>query len=163
MHTGNGTVERAIQTIKNLQLANMEDEGFLTERVNRALKLMRLTIHTGLRKTPFDLHHGRKSRTELTNVMKDGKFFLSEWSDLSILAPNKPKILIFVGKDAEGEISNHKVMALTKTEERLLASETKSPKKIPVRYPFNFVEKRHNRKSLERKVSIKNTNRNKRD
>ena len=42
------------------------------------------------------------------------------------------------------------MMARTKTEERQLASEAKSAKKkIPVRYPFNFVEKRHNRKSLE--------------
>ena len=76
MHTGNGTVERAIQTMKNLILANMEDGNNLTESVNRALRVMRFTIHTGLKKTPFELHHSRKPRTELTNIIKDGKSFL---------------------------------------------------------------------------------------
>ena len=71
MHTGNGTVERAIQTMKIL-LANVEDGNNLTESVNRALKVMRFTKHTGLKKTPFEQHHGRKPRTELTNIIKDG-------------------------------------------------------------------------------------------
>ena len=78
MHTGNGTVERAIQTIKNLLLANTEDGNNLTESVNRALKVMRFTVQTGLRKTPFDLNHDRKPRTELTKIIKDGKSFLSD-------------------------------------------------------------------------------------
>ena len=48
------------------------------------------------------------------------------------------------------------VMARTKTEERQLAAETKSPKKRnSVRYPFKFLEKRHNRKSLERRFQSK--------
>ena len=76
MHIGNGAVERAIQTMKNLVLANMEDGNNLTGRVNRALKVMRFTIQTGLKKTPFELHHGRKTRTELTNIKKDGKSFV---------------------------------------------------------------------------------------
>ena len=81
--------------------------------------------------------------------MKDVKSFLSDWSELSILAPNRTKIPIYVGRDADGEITNHMVMARTKTEERQLASDSKSPKKRnPIRYPFKFVEKRHNRKSL---------------
>ena len=64
MHTGNGTVERTIQTLKNLIIANMEDNMSLTESVNRALHVMRFTIHTGLKLTPIELHHGRKARTE---------------------------------------------------------------------------------------------------
>ena len=69
MHTGNEVVERAIQTIKNLIIANMEDGLCLTESVNRALRVMRFTIHTGLKRTPFELHHGRKPRNELTNIL----------------------------------------------------------------------------------------------
>ena len=91
MHTGNGTVERAIQTMKNLILANMEDGNNLTESVNRAFRVMPFTIHTGLKKTPFELHHGRKPRTELTNIMKDGKSFLSDWSELSFQHRIGPK------------------------------------------------------------------------
>ena len=75
IHTGTGAVERAIQTMKNLIVANLEDNLCLTECVNRALKVMRFTIHTGLKLTPFELHHGRKPRTELTNLVKDGNHF----------------------------------------------------------------------------------------
>ena len=156
MHTGNGTVERAIQTTKNLVLANMEDRNNLTESVNRAFKVIWFTIHTGLKKTPFELHHGRKPRTELTKIIKDGKSFLSNWSKLCVSAPNRPKIPIYVGRDADGEITNHMVMTRTKTEERQLASESKSPKKrSSVRYPFKFLEKRHNRKSVEGRFQSK--------
>ena len=86
LHTGTGAVERAIQTIKNLILANLEDNLCLTECVNRALKVMRFKIHTGSKLTPFELHHGRKPRTELTNLVEDGKSFPSDWTELSVSA-----------------------------------------------------------------------------
>ena len=92
------------------------------------------------------------SQVETTKIIKDGQSFLSDWSEFSIFAPDKPQIPIYVGKDADGEITNHMVMARTKTEEQQLASETKSPKKnIPIRYPFNS-------KIPRREVSIKDTN-----
>ena len=150
MHTGNGVVERAIQTIKNLKIANMEDGLCLTESVNRALRVMRFTIHTGFKITPFELHHGRKPRTELTNIVKDGKTYLSNWSEMTVSAPDRPKIPIYVGLDAEDEITNHIIMAKTKNEEKQMEENMKSPKKKnSVRYPFSFVEKKSNKKSLE--------------
>ena len=45
----NGVVERAIQTLKNLRLTNLEEGTDLTESVNRALRVLRFTIHTGLK------------------------------------------------------------------------------------------------------------------
>ena len=110
-------------------LANIEEGMDLTERVNRALWVMRFTIHTGLKRTPFELHHSRKPRTELTNIIKDGKTYLSDWSEISISAPNKPKIPIYVGRDADGEITNHMIMAKTKAEEKQANEGPKSPKK----------------------------------
>ena len=82
MHTGNVVDERAMQTIKKVKIANMEDGLCLTESVNRALREKRFTIHTGLKITPFELHHERKPRTELTNIVKDGKTYLSNWSEI---------------------------------------------------------------------------------
>ena len=76
IHTGDGVVERSIQTLKNLVMTNIEHGQSHTESVHRAL---RFTVHTGLKKTPFELHHGRNTRTELTNIVKDGKTFLSDW------------------------------------------------------------------------------------
>ena len=69
---------------------------------------------------------------------------------MTISAPYRPKIPIYVGRDAEGEITNHIVMAKTKTEEKQSGENAKSPKKKnSVRYPFSLVEKNHNKKSLE--------------
>ena len=143
MHTGTGAVERAIQTLKNLIIANWEDNICLTECVKRALNVMRFTIHTGLKTTPFELHHGRKPRTELTNVTKDGKSFLSNWREIPVLANNRPKIPIYVTRNGDGEESNHIVMARTKSEEK--AQTEKSPKKknLVGKYSFQFFEKNH--------------------
>ena len=63
MHTGNGVVERSIQTTKKMKITNLEDGQNLIESVNRALRVMGFTIHTGLKITPFELHH----RTETEN------------------------------------------------------------------------------------------------
>ena len=79
---------------------------------------MRFTKHTGSKSTPFELHHGRKPTTELTNIIKDGKTFLSNWSEMNISAPSRPKIPIDVGRDADGEITNYIIMARIKTEEK---------------------------------------------
>ena len=150
MHTGIGVVERAIQTIKNQIIAIMEDGLCITESVNRALRVMRFTIHTGLKIKPFELPHGRKPETELTNVVKDGKTYLSNWSEKTVSDPDRPKIPIYVGRDAKDEIINHIVMAKTKNEEKQMGENIKSPKKKnSVRYPFSFVEKNYNKKSLK--------------
>ena len=149
LHTGNGAVERAIQTLKILMLTNLEEGIELNESINRALRVMRFTIHTGLKRTPFELHRRRKPRTELTNIVKNGKTYLSDWSEISISEPNKPKITIYVGREADGENTNHIIMAKTKAEEKQANEGPKSPKKkSSVRYPFQFVEKNHNKKSL---------------
>ena len=58
-HTGNGAVERSI---------HQEDGVSLTESVNRASRLMRFTLHTGLKLTPFGLHHGRKPSRKRRNL-----------------------------------------------------------------------------------------------
>ena len=110
-HTGTGAIERAIQTLENLISTNLEEIICLTECVNRALNVMRFTIHTGMKITPFELHHGRKLRTELTNVIKDGRSFLSNWSELPVSASNRPKIPIYITRNGDGEVSNHLVMA----------------------------------------------------
>ena len=62
-----------------------------------------------------------------------------------------------MGRDGEGEITNHIIMALNKTEERNLEEDgPKSPKKKnSVSYPFKFREKNHNKKSLEGKFQKK--------
>ena len=67
LHTGTRLVERTIQSLKNLVLANLEDDQNLRESVNRALHVLRFTIHSETKKTPFELHFGRTPRTKLFN------------------------------------------------------------------------------------------------
>ena len=67
-------------------------------------------------------------------------------------ARNRPKICIYVGRDAERKITNHIIMTKTKTEEKHQNEGQKSTqKKNLVRYPFCSVEKNDNKKSLEGK------------
>ena len=127
IHTSTGAVERAIQTMKNLLVANLEDDFCLTECVNRALKVMRFTIQTGLKLTPFELHHSRKPRTELTNLVEDSTSFLSDSTQISVSAEKKPKILIYVSRDEEGDVINYPLMARTRPEGKAV---DKQPKKI---------------------------------
>ena len=110
---------------------------------------MRFTIHTGQKITPFELHHGREPRTELTNLMKTGKSFLSNWSEMSISANHRPKIPIYVTRNGDEEVSNHIVMARTKAEEKAQAEKSPKKKNSVGNYPFQFFEKNHNKKSLE--------------
>ena len=134
-------------------LTNLEEGIELTESVSRALRVMRFTILTKLKRTSFELHYGRKPRTEQTNLVKDGKTYLSDRSDISISAPNKPKIPIYVGRDAYGEITNNMFMARTKTEERQANESPTSPKKKnSVSYPFNFVEKKSEQKITRKEI-----------
>ena len=148
--------------MKNLGVSNLEDNLCLTECVNRAIKVMRFAIHTGLKLTPFELHHGRKPRTELTNLVKDGKSFLSDWTELSASAEKKPKIPIYVSRDEEGDVTNYLVMAKTKAEEKAVDKQPKKKNSVS-KYPFIFVEKNYKRKSLEgrfqKKIQTANPNR----
>ena len=78
------------------------------------------------------------------------------WSEITISAPSGPKTPINVGRDADREITNPRIMAKTKNEERHQNEGQKSPKKKnSVRYPFYFVKKNSTKKSLERKFQNK--------
>ena len=155
IHTGTEAVERAIQTLKTLIITNLEENIGLTECVNRTLNVMSFTIHTGMKITPLELHHGCKPRTELTNIIKDGRSFFSNWSELPSLANERPKIPIY--RNGDGEVSNHIVMARTeenafrkkKTEEKTLTEKSPKKKNSVGINPFQFFEKNHNKKSLE--------------
>ena len=91
--------------------------------------MMRFTKHTGLKRTPFELHHGKNPRTELTTIVEEGKMYLSGWSEISISAPNEPQILIYVGRDADEEITNRMAMPKNETEEKQMIEGPKSPEK----------------------------------
>ena len=70
--------------------------------------MMRFTIHTGVHSS--ELHHSRKRRTELANVVEDIKSFLFDWTKLNVSVPPK-QIPIHMGRNERGEVMDHIVMA----------------------------------------------------
>ena len=145
MHTRNGAVERSIRTIENLVTTWENDEKYRSSaksyKIYNAHRIIIDTIWLTSRKKP---------KTELTDIVKDGKSYLSDWSWVSVLSPARPKIPIFIGRGADGKISKKTIIARTKTKEKQLAPELQSPKKkVPPRYLSNFVETNHNRTSSE--------------
>ena len=84
LHTGTGLVEGTIQSMKNLILANLEDDTSLRESVHRALHVLRFTTHPETKKTPFEIHFGKNSRTKLFNLKIS---ILVDSTDLSVYHP----------------------------------------------------------------------------
>ena len=70
LHTCMGVVKRVRQTLKTLIIAILEERIGLTEKINQACRVMPLTSKTGLEVSQFQLHHGKKSRTEIISIVK---------------------------------------------------------------------------------------------
>ena len=136
LHTGNGLVERTIQSLKNLVQANLEDDQNLRGSVNRALYVLRFTIHSETKKTPFELHFGRTPRTKLSNLRN---FISVDSKDTSV----------YITRNSAGRITDHLVMSKKKTAEPkykrgMTFSQTKKPTSAvsenKLEYPFKFYE-----------------------
>ena len=102
LHTGTGLVERTIQSMKNLILTNLEDEINLRERVKRALHVLRFTIHSETKKTPFETHFGREPRTKLSNLKR-------------AVSVDSKDLSVYITRNSAGEITDHLVMSKQKT------------------------------------------------
>ena len=69
IHTATGLLERGIKTPKDLMRTNLEDKCNLNDALYQSLMVMRMTIHSKTKETPFERHYGRKPRTELTSYL----------------------------------------------------------------------------------------------
>ena len=67
IHTATGLVKRGIKTLKDLVRTNLEDKCTVSEALSRSLTVMRTTVHSSIKETPFERHYKRKPRTEITN------------------------------------------------------------------------------------------------
>ena len=64
INTATGSVERG-KTLKDLMMTNLEDKCNINNALYRSLNVMRTTIHSKTKETPFERHYGRKALTEL--------------------------------------------------------------------------------------------------
>ena len=69
IHTSTGLVERGIKTLKEYLRTNKEEKYNINEALNRSLNVMRTTVHSTIKETPFERHYGRKPRTEIHNYL----------------------------------------------------------------------------------------------
>ena len=53
IHTATGLVERGIKTLKDLMRTNLEDKCNLNDALYQSLMVMRMTIHSKTKETPF--------------------------------------------------------------------------------------------------------------
>ena len=74
---------------------------------------MRFTIHTGLKMIPFELYHGRKPRTKLTNITRNNMSYLSDRTTLNVSVPSEP-IPIYLAQNEKDEVTEHMVVAKTR-------------------------------------------------
>ena len=68
-HTPTGLVERGIRTLKENLRKNLEEGYSINEALSRSLNVMRTTVHSSIKETPFERHYGRKPRTEIHNYL----------------------------------------------------------------------------------------------
>ena len=67
IHTPTGLVERGIKTLKDYLRTNLEEGYVINEALSRSLNVMRMTVHSSIKETPFERHYGRKPRKEIHN------------------------------------------------------------------------------------------------
>ena len=97
---------------------------------------MRFTISSSTKKSPFEMHFGRKPRTKITNLTNGNKSLLSDWSSVSA---NPGALQVYVARDGSGNISDHIVMA------------DKVPKRVRNIPPYYAYERSRNPKSFSSK------------
>ena len=140
--------ERTIQALKNLVLANLEDDRNLRESVNRALYVLRFTVHSETKKTPFELHFGRTPRTKLSNLRNS-------------ISVDSKDLSVYITRNSAGQITDHLVMSKKKMAEPkykrgMTFSQTKKTtsavSKNKFEYPFKFYKKRSMESKFKNKI-----------
>ena len=101
LHTGTGLVERTIQSLKNLIKTNLEETQNLRESSNKALYIVRFTIHSEIKKTSFELHFGREPETKLSNIK-------------NAISVDSKDLSVYITRNKSGEITDHLVMSKKK-------------------------------------------------
>ena len=138
-------VERTIQSLKNLTKTNLEETQNLRESLNKALYVLRFTIHSETKKTPFEFQFGREPGTKLSNLKNA---YSVDSKDLSV----------YITRNSAGEITDHLVMSkkkindakyrrgMTFTQKQKQSNTVSNEKNT--NYPFSFFEKAHTKCSL---------------
>ena len=145
IHTPTGLVERGVRTIKNYMLANMSEGKSLGKALDNALHVMRMKKHSVLKKSPFEMHYGRKPRSEVNNLLGlDPNLNITQIDNIISEKPDTIPIYTFNGDGGS-------------TDQLIMRSQKKQKKLVSERFPFYFLEKKHSKGKFESAYSNKTT------
>ena len=137
LHTATGLVERGVRTLKELMLTNLNDNKSMNESLDLALEVMRMTPHTRLKKSAFELHFGRKPNTEISNLLGNN-------SNNCISAhPDTLQVYSFTNSELTADILPMK------------QSRRSTINPVSKEYPFQFLEKNHSKGKFDSKYQQK--------
>ena len=134
VHTPTGLVEQGVRTLKENLLTNIKAGEPFGKALDLALNIKRNTPHTRLRIFAFELHFGRESNTEWSNMLKLDKT-KSITSDFVSARPDTLQVYTFSG---EGGSSEHLPM-----------KQKRKGAKTVSKYPFQFFERKKQKRKFE--------------
>ena len=125
-------MERGIKTLKEYPRTNLEEGYNINEALSRSLHVMRTTVHSSIKETPFERHCGRKPRTEVHNYLN--------------MSPNKhynvsarPETLqVYTFTNGNGAYDQLVMKAPRKLKED-----------VSNKFPYLFLEKKQNKGTFE--------------
>ena len=130
IHTATGLVERGIKTLKDLMKANLEDKCTVNEALSRSLNVMRTTIHSSIKETPFERHYGRKPRTEITS-------YLNIPTEINEIVSARPETLqVYSFNNGDGEY-----------DQLIMKAPRKLKCDVSNKFPYQFLEKKKQNKN----------------
>ena len=138
IHTATGLVERGIKTLKHLMRAYLEDKCNVHEALHSSLMVMRTTVHSKIKETPFERHYGRKPRTEVTS-------FLNLPTNVNKFISAHPETLQ-VNSFANGKDEYDQL--IMKTPRKLKCD-------VSNKFPYQFLEMKQNKNKFESKYETK--------
>ena len=95
---------------------NLEDNCNLNEALYRSLMVIRTTIHSKIKESPFERHYGGKPRTELTNYLNlptdDNEFISAQPKTLQVYSFNNgrggyDKLILKTPRELKCDVSNN--------------------------------------------------------
>ena len=132
LHTPTGLVKRGVRILKETLLTNIKAEERPSKALDIALNVMRKTPDTRLKKSAFEIHYGREPNTEIRNMLNIDKVKEITKNVIS----TKPDTLQVYSFNGAGGVSD-----------QLLMKQKKGTKGVS-NYPFTFLEKKYETKTL---------------
>ena len=125
-------MERGIRTLKEYLRTNLEEGYNINEALSRSLNVMRTTVHSSIKETPFERHYGRKPRTEIHNYLN--------------ISPNKHY-------NVSARPETLQVYTFTNGNEAYDQLVMKAPRKLKEdvsnKFPYLLLEKKQNKEKFE--------------